>query len=123
MPINDAEIMATPIEETTNLRHADGPRSALPAAVCSSTTITDGAFGIWWGAIPSPAAVGRWGAARSGGKGNKPEDCDLNEPFDKHSSRRCLSRRIASQCVGVILLSSPFSPTHARASADQQATS
>src|SRR2546423_15387255 len=37
MPMNAAEIMATPIEERTNRRPADGPRSALPAAVWDGT--------------------------------------------------------------------------------------
>src|SRR6266404_1312479 len=126
--MSDAATMAAAIEETANWRHADGPRSALPSAARASSraTVTGSAFATSLSAMLSPATGVH--AARPVGKGKVRRSRDADEPLDplsfckrnsSPSCRRYSSRRVACQYVGVILLGSPFSLTHARASADQ----
>src|ERR1700730_8495715 len=116
MPRTAAATRVAAIEEAANRHRATGARFASTGAVRAAD------------ASPvASLAADRCGAARLEEKGKKRERWarDANGPAwlmsldPSCSCRGYLSPGIGCQCVGVILLGSPFSPTHSPASGDQ----
>ncbi len=97
-----------------------------------ATTFIGGGVAAGRSAITSGAPISEGGSTRPnkerrlGRSGDSDAPADPASPSRRFASPSCRgfsSRRVACQYVGLILLGSPFSLTHACASADQRASS
>jgi hypothetical protein len=127
---SEVEGNAAPSDDSVNPR----PGCRLAGAISGLIAMTFVGEGVATGrsAITSGAPISEGGSTRpkkerrlgrSGDSDAPPDPASPSRRFASPSCRRFSSRRVACQYVGLILLSSPFSLTHATASTDQRASS